>query len=332
MHRDTPKAVIKPLTFTLLRLLADGEFHSGEALAQRLGLSRASVNNALRDAAALGLTLHSVRGKGYRLAEPLQWLDAQRVALELGHYSRRFDIDVLDHAVSSNTLMLQRASQGAPSGSVLAVEWQTGGRGRMGRMWQSGLGDGLTFSVLWRFEQGLSALSGLSLAAGVAVIRTLHDLDLRGATLKWPNDVMTETGKLAGILIEAQGDMLGPSAVVIGIGLNLTRSNASEITQAVSALMDLGESLPDRNKVLAVLLRNLCEVLDTFGKQGFSALRSEWMAHHALQDQSVRLFMPDGSALQGVARGVAEDGTLLLETAQGVKQFSAGEISLRSAS
>ena len=132
-----------------------------------------------------------------------------------------FQIELADSAVSSNTVLLQRAALGAASGSVLAVEWQSAGRGRLGRVWHSGLGSALTFSLLWRFEFGLSALSGLSLAVGVAMMRALEKIGVSDIGLKWPNDVLTKSGKLAGILIEAQGDMLGPSLVVIGIGMNL---------------------------------------------------------------------------------------------------------------
>ena len=192
------RVAAKPLTFALLRLLVDGEFHSGTTLAQRLGISRTSVSNALRGMEGYGLALYSVRGRGYCLSNPPQWLKAASIDRALGELARQFKIEILDSASSSNTLLLQRAAQGAPGGSVLAVEWQSGGRGRMGRVWHSGLGNALTFSLLWRFEQGLSALSGLSLAAGVALIRALRALGIANAQLKWPNDVLGTQGKLAG--------------------------------------------------------------------------------------------------------------------------------------
>jgi len=337
-QQDAPK----PLTFTLLRLLADGEFHSGEVLAQQLGISRASVSNAMRGMESYGLTLYSVRGRGYCLSNPPQWLDAARIVSQLSEQDRHLRIEILDSAPSSNTLLLQRAkldvaNGGAPSGSVLAVEWQSGGRGRMGRAWHSGLGNALTFSLLWRFDCGLSGLSGLSLATGVALMRALRDLGVEGTRLKWPNDVLGAHGpkgntKLAGILIEAQGDMLGPSAVVIGIGLNLflPQPVLRQIGQPVTSLADMMDKMPERNHLLAVLLRELHEVLREFATHGFAALRAEWESHHALQNQPVRLLLPDGSSVVGIARGVAEDGALKLETVQGVQIFNVGEVSLRS--
>ena len=315
--------------FALLRLLANGEFHSGSQLAQYLGISRASVSNALHQAENYGLQLYRVRGRGYCLSNPPQWLDAELITHHLGQQARQFTVEISDCASSSNTLLLQRAAQGAPSGSVLAVEWQSSGRGRLGRTWHSGLGNALTFSLLWRFERGLSALSGLSLAVGVALIRVLSALGISGAQLKWPNDVLSKQGKLAGVLIEAQGDMLGPSAVVIGVGLNLFLPPAlrSRIDQPVSSLADLSnyKKMPERNYLLALILLELQKILHTFAAQGFSALRAEWESHHALHKQSVQLLLPDGSRVVGLAAGITENGALMLETPQGTQIFHAGE-------
>ena len=328
----------KPLTFALLRLLADGAFHSGEKLAQQLGVSRASVNNALHDVAQYGLNLQSVRGRGYCLTNSPQWLDTATVSAHLGVKAGDFQLEVLDSAVSSNTLLLQRATQGAPSGTVLAVEWQSGGRGRLGRPWHSGLGNALTFSLLWRFDCGLSGLSGLSLAAGVALIRALQSAGISGAQLKWPNDVLGAGGKIAGILIEAQGDMLGPSAVVIGIGINLSlpQQVRQRIDQPVSDLSGLIDTLPNRNLLLAAVLRELAGVLQQFSADGFASMREEWENYHYYQNKHVQMLLPEGKDVQGVVRGINQDGALLVEiNAAGSEQselriFHAGEISLRS--
>ncbi len=329
--KQHPPAHPKPLTFSLLRLLADGDFHSGEDMAQRLGLSRTSVHNALHAVENFGIKLHSVRGRGYQLSHPLYWLDAGEIGAGLGEARDVLQIELLDHAPSSNALLMQRAALGAASGSVLALEWQSAGRGRLGRAWHSGLGDALTFSLLWRFECGLAALSGLSLAVGVAVVRALHELGVPGAGLKWPNDVLLGRGKLAGILLEAQGDMLGPSAVVIGIGLNLTRPKQAdiEIDQPVSDLASCGIPLQDRNRVLALLLKHLVKILREFALHGFAPLRAEWESDHLFQQRAAKLLLPDGATVEGEVQGVTDEGALRLLTSSGERIFNAGEISLR---
>jgi BirA family biotin operon repressor/biotin-[acetyl-CoA-carboxylase] ligase len=320
-------------TWQLLDILADGEFHSGEALAQRLGVSRASVFNALAGVAEHGVALQRIRGRGYRLARPWQRLERDEILRWLGAEAAQFDIGILPQAASSNTLLLQRAApttadSGAASGSVLAVELQTAGRGRLGRIWHSGLGSTLTFSLLWRFDCGLNALSGLSLAAGVAIARALDGLGAQGMRLKWPNDVLTEQGKLGGVLIEAQGDMLGPSAVVIGIGLNcsLPEHLADQIDQPASALDEICRDMPTRNRLLAAVLRELADALRQFAQGGFAPFGDEWERYHVHQDRPIQLRMADGSVVSGVARGVSEIGELRLETAQGMRRFNSGEV------
>src|SRR4051812_18525737 len=189
------------LTFPALRMLADGEFRSGEAMARVLGVSRASVWNALNSLDACGIEVFKVRGRGYRLAEPLSLLDAGSITTALGTAAPRFTIEVLDRIASTNSELMQRAAAGASSGTVIAAEWQTAGRGRHGRAWHALPGAALTFSLLWRFEQGAGFLAGLSLAAGIAVMRVLDAHRVRDTGLKWPNDVLWRGRKLAGILI-----------------------------------------------------------------------------------------------------------------------------------
>lgn len=330
----------RPLVFAVLRLLEDGAFHSGEDMAARLGISRASVHNALVDAENYGLTLFRVRGRGYCLKHAPEWLDPARIRRHLGARGKDFQINVVESAPSSNTLLMREMARGAPGGSVLAVEWQSAGRGRMGRQWHSGLGNALTFSLLWRFERGLAALSGLSLAVGVAIIRALREAGIETPRLKWPNDVLDEKGaKVGGVLIEAQGDMLGPSAAVIGIGLNvgLPGAVAGRIDRPAAALAEMatraGTDLPGRNRLLALLLLELGKVLEDFAVHGFAPLRAEWEACHAQQGCAVRLALPDGSDVPGVALGVTDEGALKLErkdAAGVIETFHAGEISLRA--
>lgn len=321
------------LTFPILRLLSDGRFHSGEDIATHFGVTRATVWNALQDAEALGVQVFSVRGKGYRLPEPISFLDQERILSLLGLHASTYTLEIHEHIDSTNSHLMRSAAQGAAHATCVVAELQTAGRGRRGRVWQAGLGHSLAFSVLWRFDCGAGALSGLSLAVGIAMIRALHELGAVDAQLKWPNDVLSDQQKLAGILIELQGDMDGPSAAVIGIGLNLRLPEAMRrtIDQPATDLHQLLDEPVERDIVLAALLRHLADVLQAFERGGFEQLRDEWTAHHAYHNDTVRMLMPDGRVIEGTAEGIATDGALLVRTVDGTQRFTAGEIGMRAA-
>ena len=319
-------------TLEILRLLEDGEFHSGETLGRTLGITRGSVSNALADVEALGLTVYKVHGRGYRLVTPVQWLSRERIVRCLGRQAARFDIDILDQTGSTNTDMLDRATRGARSGSVLAAELQTQGRGRRGRDWHSSPGGALTFSILWRFEQGAGFLSGLSLIVGIALARVLRKHGADEVMLKWPNDLLWRHLKLAGILVELAGDVMGPTVAVIGAGINLRlpESVKARIDQPVVDLAKIGIE-EDRNKFFAEILSELDSILRKFSAEGFAPFRKEWDRLHAYQDKMVRVRMPDKSEIEGRVQGVADDGALLVHTRSGPRKFYGGEISLRGA-
>jgi BirA family biotin operon repressor/biotin-[acetyl-CoA-carboxylase] ligase len=322
------------LSFHLLRHLADGEFHSGETLAHVLGVSRATVWNAVRALEDAEVPIYKVHGRGYKLPQPVSLLDRDAIARHAGAHASRFGVEVVDAVDSTNTLLMRRGAEGAASGSVLAAEWQTSGRGRMGRTWHAGIGAALTFSLLWRFTQGAGALAGLSLAAGVALARALSSLGVESAALKWPNDVLWDGRKLAGMLIEIQGDALGPSAVVIGVGLNVRLTDAvrARIDQPAADLESACGRHIDRNAVLGTVLANLADVLDAFAQSGFAPLREEWERYHAHQGAKIAVKLPDGQVDEGIARGVDENGALLFERGSTVRRLHSAEISVRPAS
>jgi len=324
------RAAMNTMAFQTLRALADGAFHSGEDIARTLGVTRSAVWYGIRDISGAGFTIEKVRGRGYRLAQPLSLLDAAVVQSLLA--DTPLAVEICDTLDSTNTRLMQRAGPGSCSGLALAAEVQTAGRGRRGRVWHSGLGHTLTFSLLWQFVQGARELGGLSLAVGVGLVRALRAAGAHAAQLKWPNDVVLPAGKLAGILIEMQGDVLGPSTAVIGVGVNVREDERvlAAVDQPVTDLESAAGKAIDRNILLAGLLRELSSVIEVFAQQGFCALRAEWQELHAQQDRPVQLLLPDGKNISGIARGVAEDGALLLETATGVSRYHSGEVSLRT--
>lgn len=316
--------------FAALKALSHQEFRSGTEIAASLGVSRATLSNALKDADEFGIGIYKVHGRGYRLAAPLDWLDFARVVQALGAAAKYFDLDVVDISNSTNTTLMERAASGIPSGTVLAAEYQSEGRGRRGRRWFAPLCGGLTFSLLWRFNQGAAQLSCLSLAVGLAVARALHDLGAAEVQLKWPNDILHHYRKLGGILIELSGDMLGPTWAVIGVGVNVTIDEATlaKIDQATTDLASVLDEAPARSDLLGKILLHLSEVLPQFETEGFAPFRDEWLAHHAYQNRSVRMLLPRNAVEEGVVTGIADDGSLLIDRHGGTKRYTVGEISL----
>jgi BirA family transcriptional regulator, biotin operon repressor / biotin---[acetyl-CoA-carboxylase] ligase len=328
---------IRRLTLSLLRDLSADNFTSGAALAAKYSVSRSAVSDALKDASVLGVSIFSLTRRGYRLAQPLDFLSLDEIRASLRADVNRVNLSIVDTIESTNTALLQQAQLGAPSGTCLAAEYQTAGRGRRGRVWQSALGASLTFSFLWRSEKGVAALGGLSLVVGLAVANALRELGVP-ATLKWPNDILVNDKKLGGILIETQGDMLGPTAVVIGIGLNVRLSEAmkaaidQEVTDIATVLSEAGQEkyMMSRNALLGAALRHLVGQLAPFAETGFAAMRDNWRALHAFEGRVVDI-MTSNEKYTATIIDVANDGSLIIDRGAGKMQISAAEISVRLA-
>ena len=320
------------LTFQALRALADGKFHSGEEIARSLGRSRTTLSDALKVAAEMGVELFSVPGRGYRLAQPLEFLDAAMLARSLE--GTGVGVVIADQVDSTSTRLMAMAAEGAASGTCLAAEWQSAGRGRRGRSWVSSLGGSLTFSLLWRFERGAGHLAGLSLAVGVAVARALAGQGVPRAQVKWPNDVVVDFRKIAGILVETTGDIQGPSVAVVGVGVNyrLPERTLDGIDQAVTDVWSCAApgAAPSRNALLAALLAELASTLRRFEASGFAAERDAWRSLHAYHGRAVRVLPAHEPAFDAVVADVAPDGALVVTLPDGRSlALASAEISLR---
>lgn len=321
--------MMPPHLLAVLRQLSHEVFVSGETVARQLGCSRATVNNTIRQAIAAGVPVHAVHGRGYRLASPLTWLEADRLSEALAR--RGMALRCFDQVPSTNAHLMDWARDGAPHRAVVTTEWQSQGRGRRGRTWQAGLGSGLMFSVLWRSGRPAAELSGLSLAVGVALVKTLRGLGLAGAGVKWPNDILVGEAKLAGVLIELTGDMLGPSTAIIGVGVNVA-DGAALSEQVGQPVTDLRRHLGPvrRSEVFLELVAGLDDGLALFEARGFAAFQEDWQACHVHQDREVLIHAGSGEPVPGHARGVDAQGALLLETASGLRSFHSGEVSVRA--
>lgn len=253
-----------------------------------------------------------------RIATPLAPESLQPLLREA---AGRVDLQVLAECNSTNLQLLAMARSGAPAGTLLLAEQQTAGRGRRGRNWHQGP-QSLAFSLLWRLPADRPA-NGLSLAVGLAVAEGLSAVAAHAVQLKWPNDVLVDGRKVAGILIESAG----AARYVIGIGINL--GDTDNLPAEVAAIA-AGIPVTDRLHLLARVLDRLVVTLDEFAAHGFPPLQSRWQMRNAYQDQAVNLFFAEGGdPVQGICRGVDANGELLLETATCLQSIASGEVSLR---
>jgi BirA family biotin operon repressor/biotin-[acetyl-CoA-carboxylase] ligase len=320
----------------LLQVLADGEWHSGEELASDLGLSRAAVWKQLGQLKEqLNIPFHAVRGRGYRLPESIELLDERVIIDSLSAASKlkMTKVEILETTPSTNSYLMDRVSGQLASGHVCVAERQSDGRGRRGRGWVSPFGHNIYFSMYLRFPLAPSEMSGISLVAGLAVVRTLEHLGITEVGLKWPNDILHKDKKLAGLLLEVAGEQSGPSNVVIGIGLNikLSQADAELIDQPWTDLKSIpGSESLSRNRIVAGLVDNLFEMMGQFEKEGLAPLRDLWRQHDLYDGMSIKLQLGNRQ-ISGVHRGIDDSGALLVETEEGIKAYHGGEVSLRLA-
>ncbi len=306
---------MRPLAYQLLAELSQEHFISGVALAQKFGVSRSAISDALKDAGKAGIKIFSLTRRGYRLGSAIDLLNIDVVRKALGGQARRLDVDIVLTIGSTNTELLARGAAGAASGTCVAAETQTAGRGRRGRVWQSKFAGSLTYSLLWRFEKGAAELGGLSLMVGLVLARALRAAGVSDAMLKWPNDVLVNGEKLAGILIETQGDMLGPTVAVIGVGVNigLPESLKLLIDQPATDVLSHVGKFSSRNDLLALMLRELVVALDQFSQHGFNVFKADWTTLHALHGQLITVRQSHSVAYDAVVKDVGNDGSLIVE-------------------
>jgi BirA family biotin operon repressor/biotin-[acetyl-CoA-carboxylase] ligase len=318
----------------LLRLLADGELHSGEELAAALSISRAAVWKRLQQLDEWGIALEARAGSGYRLDASIELLDEASIRAQLPAdvAASLRTLEVHDALGSTSDRLL--AVRGLPPGRFDAclAEFQDAGRGRRGRRWVAPFASGLCLSMSWSYPDAPAMLGALSLAAGVASLRALRRLGVEGVTLKWPNDLVRGDAKLGGILIDHRGEAAGPAYVVVGIGLNVRLPRAAQEALAAEGVeaIDLAAVgvVPGRNALAAVLVAELHQALGEFGARGMAAFAEEWGQADALAGRPVTV-LHGGESLEGVARGVDADGALLLEASGVRRRIVSGEVSVR---
>ncbi|MCR4460112.1 MULTISPECIES: bifunctional biotin--[acetyl-CoA-carboxylase] ligase/biotin operon repressor BirA [Enterobacteriaceae] len=314
------------IPLTLISILADGEFHSGEQLGERLGMSRAAINKHIQTLRDWGVDVFTVPGKGYSLPEPIQLLSQDFISSQIN----QGQVAVLPVIDSTNQYLLDRIGT-LQSGDACVAEYQQAGRGRRGRKWFSPFGANLYLSMYWRLEQGPAAAIGLSLVIGIVMAEVLRDLGASQVRVKWPNDLYLQDRKLAGILVELTGKTGDAAQIVIGAGINLAmrKVESDVINQGWINLQEAGIAI-DRNTLAARLINELRAALELFEQEGLTPYLSRWEKLDNFINRPVKLIIGD-KEIVGISRGIDTQGALLLEQNGATKAWMGGEISLRSA-
>lgn len=312
----------------LLETLADGRFHSGEALARAVGVTRSAVWKQIGRLADLGLDVQRVPGRGYRVCGGLDLLNRARICAALGPATLAAleVIEVHRSIDSTNTHLSERV---AARHAACLAEHQSSGRGRVGRQWVSPFGANLYCSVAWTFDALPPGIQALALAAGAAVAQAIDGDGRFSVRLKWPNDLVAGDRKLGGVLVEMRGEPPGVTRVVVGVGLNLRMppAAAAGIDQPWTDLATLGARI-GRNALAASVLDALVTMLVRFAQDGFAASYDSWSARDALRDRDVAV-SGAGKAACGIARGIDRDGALRLEVDGALRRVVVGEVSVR---
>ena len=313
----------------LLAWLHDGAEHSGADLAHRLGISRAAIWNHIDRLRREGIEVRATRGRGYVLEGGFEVLDTAEIHRRLQQLNCK-GVTALEAVVvtdSTNERLLAALPNDNIHGRVLLAEYQTAGRGRHGDHWIAPPGSGLCMSLGWCFDSPPTTFSALSLVVGLAVVSTLAEQGICRAMLKWPNDIVRDGCKLGGILIEMRSESGGPCTTVIGLGINIRLSQLARgrIEQPSADLESAAGHAISRNALAAALLNSLCAKLSLFGRQGFAGFWPEWRQFDVLADEPVRLDLA-GRVVEGIARGVDENGALIIEHSGRREKFMSGHL------
>jgi BirA family biotin operon repressor/biotin-[acetyl-CoA-carboxylase] ligase len=324
----------------LVRLLADGELHSGERLAASLGLTRAAVWKLVADLRKRGIDVQSHERRGYRLDSAVELLDLQglrQAAADAGQ-ALPAATEVIFEIGSTNEYLHTAPAPPPGAPRLVFAELQTAGRGRRGREWLAPFGSGLTFSIGWTFAEMPAELSALSLAMGVCVVQALRECGAAGVQLKWPNDIVHQHAKLGGLLLQMRSEAGGPANIVVGLGLNVRMPAAAraairgpQATPVADLAAACAGQAPGRMHVAAVVAARMLAGLGEFARAGYAPFAGEWARFDSLRDAPVTVLRHNGT-VEGIARGADREGALCIETLDGqVERVHAGDVSLRRA-
>lgn len=320
------KRHLNPKSKLILSVLSDGKYHSGNELGNTLQVSRTSIAKYIHKLQSLGLDIFTVRGRGYALPYNIELLNEEFISKECSETS----IQIFDMIDSTNRYMMTYINK-FNQGSCILAETQTTGVGRSNSSWISPFGAQLILSMFWTYKN--ISISGLSIAIGLATVKTLEKFGIKNIGLKWPNDIYANQKKLAGILIETRASVKEGFQIVIGIGINLINTKIMTDNHIDSiSIADISDNYISKNKLAVELIKEYKNTLINFEKNRSSTFCVEWNKRDIFKDCKVKLIdkYTNTTIIEGIERGINDTGSILIENPQGIiESFHIGDISLR---
>ena len=319
-------------TKVLMRLNHD-RFISGQELADIHKVTRATIHNCIQKIDKLGIEIERVRGLGYRLIHPVDFLDKEIIH---SHFPAQIQqmcsqLQCLDEIDSTNEFA---SSIGMPSSNkfyAVLAERQMAGRGRRGREWVSPYAANIYLSIVWPLQRPLHEAGILSPMLALNILKCLNQLGVPNLGLKWPNDIYCNERKLSGLLVECTGGITDTCKLVIGVGVNVAMSRVKHV-EIDQQWTDISANVKDwsysRNELSAQLITSLVDGVLLFEQHNTSDSVDEWMGWDITLNKHVIIYS-EGNERSGIARGIDHNGCLLMETESGVEKISAGDVSLR---
>lgn len=312
-------------------LAHQGEFISGQHISEALGISRTAVWKHIRVLKARGYSIESYTKRGYCLREAPELIVPKEIMEQPGTDVFGKRVEYVERIDSTNNYAKKLADAGAPEGTLVIAEEQTGGRGRLNRSFLSPYAQGLWFSLILRPHVSPLEVSKLTLLAAVAVTQVLRKAGLIDCGIKWPNDVLVNGKKVVGILTELNASVEQINYVVMGIGINtgiqkkkIPRDLKKIVTSFAIENVDV-----KRNELLKEILAAFERLYFTVAEQGFTSVLEEWKRLSCMLGKEVEVSSID-RVFKGKAVDLDECGNLLVETSAGMERVLAGDIHVRS--
>ncbi len=321
----------------ILKLLngKKGKFVSGESLSEQLGISRTAVWKHIQKLREEGYEIQSASKRGYRLDESPDLYDRSALISALHTEILGKNIIFLKETDSTNNELKRLAASGAPEGTVVIAEKQLAGRGRRGRTWEAGEGKAIIMSILLRPNISPTNVQAITLAASSAVARAIEPFTVTKPEIKWPNDVLLSGKKVCGILTEMTAEPDRVLSIIVGIGLNVFQQQedfTGDLKQTATSVA-LNSTVPISRCVMASgILEEFEELyLDFIHRQSTAKFLDIWRSFSCTIGCDITIYQGE-KTWQAKALDVLEDGCLLVESADGIRQaIASGEISIRKA-